>query len=126
MITPELVKKQESKKGMGQCAICAGVSVRIVRLGRNFAVVCNECSSTFPERDLEFMHNMFLAYGGYFGKCAGSKEETYQELKKIAGEYAKSGRDIEEIESDVKNLHRAFVNGITLVQLVGGLRVLVG
>ena len=125
MITPELVKKQESKKSIGQCAICTGLSVRIVRLDQKFAVVCKECSDNFSKNDLELVHNMFVAYGGYFGKCEGNREETYQELEEIAKEYASSGRDIEKVESDVKNLHRAFVHGITRAQLVNGLRVLV-
>lgn len=124
MITPELVKPRGSKKSMAQCAICAGVSVKILRLGSNFAVVCKKCLKIFSLSDLELMHNMFVAFGGYFGRYASTKEESYQALKKIAKEYAQSGRDVTKIESDVKNLHRAFTHGITPVQLVQGLRVL--
>ena len=124
MITPELVKHRESKNKMAQCAICAGVSVKILKLGSNFAVVCKRCLNSFSRKDLELMHNMFIAFGGYFGKYAPSKEESYQELKKIAEEYAQSGKDVIKIESDVKNLHRAFTHGIAPVQLVQGLRVL--
>ena len=127
MIAPELVKNRESNKSTVQCAICknrAGSSVKIIRLGTNFSVVCEECIETFSKEDLELMHNMFVAFGGYCGKCASSKEDAYQELKIIAGEYAKSGKDIAKIENDVRTLHRAFLHGITLVQLVQGLRVL--
>ena len=124
MITPELVKPRESKKSRAQCAICTGVSIKILRLGSNFAVVCKKCLSTFSLNDLELMHNMFVAFGGYFGRYASSKEESYQELKEIAKEYAQSDRDITKVESDVKTLHRAFTHGITLIQLVQGLRVL--
>lgn len=125
MIPPELVKKRESKKSIGQCAICAGLSVRIVRLDQKFAVICKECSDTFSRKDLELMHNMFVAYGGYFGKCGDNTEETYQVIEEISREYASSGKDIDKVESDVRNLHRAFVHGISPVQLVKGLRVLV-
>ena len=124
MITPELVKHRESKNKMAQCAICAGVSVKILRLGSNFAVVCKRCLVTFSLKELELMHDMFIAFGGYFGKYANNKEESYQELKKIAKEYAQSGRGITKIKNDVKNLHRAFTHGITPIQLVQGLRVL--
>jgi hypothetical protein len=127
MITPELVKTQEAKKSAVQCAVCkngAGSKVKIVRLGTSFSVVCEECIVNFSKEDLELMHNMFVAFGGWFGKCASSKEDSFQELKIIAKEYAKSGKDIAKIESDVKTLHRAFLHGITLVQLVQGLRVL--
>ena len=103
MIAPELVKARETKKRMAQCAVCAGVGVKILKLGTNFAVVCVRCLDTFSLSDLELMHNMFVAFGGYFGKHARSKEESYQELKKIAKEYAQSGRDISKIESDVKS-----------------------
>jgi len=124
MITPELVKSQGSKKNMAQCAVCAGISVKILKLGSTFAVVCKRCLNTFSLSDLELMHNMFVAFGGYFGKCASNKEESYQELEKIAKEYAQSDRDVAKIESDVKNLHRAFTHGITPIQLIQGLRVL--
>jgi len=124
MITPELVKTPESKKSMAQCAVCAGVGVKILKLGPNFVVVCKRCLDTFSLSDLELMHNMFVAFGGYFGKYASSREESYQELKIIAREYSQSGRDVTRIENDVKNLHRAFTHGITPVQLVQGLRVL--
>lgn len=124
MITPELVKKRKSEKFTPQCAICAGVSVKILRLGSNFAVVCKNCLDTFSLSDLELMHNLFLAYGGYFGKYASSKEESYQELVTIAKEFAQSGRDIKEVGNDAINLHRAFTHGITPIQLIKGLRVL--
>ena len=70
------------------------------------------------------MHNMFVAYGGYFGKYTINRKETFRVLEQIATEYEKSGKNIDKIENDVKNLHRAFLHGITLVQLVQGLRVL--
>lgn len=124
MVTSGLLKNQESKKFVPQCVICAETSVRILRLGSNFSVVCKECSVKFSKRELELMHNMFLAYGGHFGKLNSSKEEAYQELEKIAKEYSKSGKDVARIESDVKNLIRAFLHGITPIQLVKGLQVL--
>ena len=93
MIAPELVKARETKKRIAQCAVCTGVGVKILKLGSNFAVVCKRCLATFSLSDLELMHNMFVAFGGYFGKHARSKEESYQELKKIAKEYAQSGKD---------------------------------
>lgn len=124
MITPELVKTRETKKFQAQCAICAETSVKIVKIGSNFAVVCNNCLDEFSEKDLELMHNMFLAFGGNFGKYASSKEESYRELEQIAKERAQKGLDVKKIENDVENLHRAFTYGIAPVQLVQGLRVL--
>lgn len=98
--------------------------MKILKLGSNFAVVCKNCLDNFSRKDLELMHNMFLAFGGYFGKHASSRENSYRELEAIAKEYAQEGFGVEKIESDVKNLHRAFLHGITPIQLIQGLRVL--
>lgn len=81
MITPELVKKRPSKNGEAQCVICAETSVNIRKVGSNFVVVCNGCLVKFTMIELELMHNMFLAFGGYFGKHGSTKEEAFQELK---------------------------------------------
>ena len=90
MITPELVKTSKSKKLTAHCTICAGSSLKIVRLISKYAVVCKKCLKMFSTEELELMDNMFAAFGGYFRKCASSQEETYQELEKIAEEYSSS------------------------------------
>lgn len=126
MITPELVSDRK-KVGSVECAICRSCEnreVKIKRLGKSFGVVCIDCLEEFSDKDLELMHNMFTAFGGYFGKLGASKEERYKKLEEIAASYEKEGKEDSNIESDVKTMHRAFLFGISPVQLVQGLRML--
>lgn len=124
MITPELVKKRGSKNGEARCVICVGTSVNIKKVGSNFVVVCVECFERFTMIELELMHNLFIAFGGYFGKCGSSKEESYLKLEEIAKEYSKLGKNVAEIVNDLETTYQALLHGITPVQLVQGLRVL--
>jgi len=126
MITPELVTDRKKVNSI-ECAICRSVEsaeVKIKRLGRSFGVVCRDCLEEFSDKDLELMHNMFTAFGGYFGKLGGSKEEAYKKLEEIARSYEKEGKEAPNVESDVKTMHRAFLYGISPMQLVRGLRML--
>ena len=126
MITPELVTDRKKVCSV-ECAICRkseSTEVKIKRLGKSFGVVCGDCLEEFSDKDLELMHNMFTAYGGYFGKLGASKEETYKRLEEIARSYEREGKEAAKVESDVKTMHRAFLYGISPVQLIRGLRML--
>lgn len=126
MITPELVTERKKVCSV-ECAICRSrinAEVKIKRLGRSFGVVCRDCSEEFSDKDLELMHNMFIAFGGHFGKLGGSKEETYKRIEEIARSYEKEGKEAANVESDIKTMHRAFLYGISPVQLVQGLKML--
>ncbi len=126
MITPELVTNRKKVCSV-ECAICNNCEsseVKIKRLGESFGVVCGDCLEEFSDKDLELMHNMFTAFGGHFGKLGGSKEETYKKLEEIARSYEKEGKEAAKVESDIKTMHRAFLYGISPVQLVQGLRML--
>ena len=126
MITPELVIDRK-KVGAVECSVCRSsesAGFKIKRLGRSFGVVCGDCLEEFSDKDLELMHNMFTAFGGYFGKLGASKEERFEKLEEIARIYDKEGKEASSVEKDVKTMHRAFLYGISPVQLVQGLRVL--
>jgi len=86
--------------------------------------VCRDCLEEFSDKDLELMHNMFTAFGGYFGKLGGSKEETYKRIEEIARSYEDQGKTAASVKNDVKTMHRAFLYGIPPVQLVQGLKML--
>ncbi len=126
MITPELVTDRKKVSSV-KCAICksrGNSEFKIKRLGRNFGVVCGDCLEEFSDEDLELMHNMFIAFGGHFGKLGGSKEENYKKIEEIARSYEKEGKEAANIENDIGTMHRAFLCGISPVQLVQGLRML--
>lgn len=127
MITPELVKEKKSLSFV-TCSICqrnASLQIKIKKIGSSFGIVCCECSRLFTDKEIELMHNMFTAFGGYFSKMSTSKEVTYSKLKEIAEDYRSREKDIENIENDVKTLHAAFLYGISPQQLVKGLKLLI-
>ena len=125
MITPELV---EAKKNFCfvRCSIChenAHPEITVKKMGLSFGVICKKCSESFTDRDIEFMHNMFTAYGGYFSKLSNSREVTVSRLKKIAKKYKTRGKHNEDIVDEIKTLHSAFLYGIRPQQLVKSLKL---
>ena len=127
MITPELVKEKKSLSFV-KCSIChrnANSQIKIKKIGSSFGIVCDKCLRLLTDREIELMHNMFTAFGGYFSKMSNSKEVTYSKLKKIAEDYKALNRDVADIENDIKTLHSAFLYGITPRQLVLGLKLLI-
>ena len=127
MITPELVEEKKSLSFI-KCSIChrnANSQIKIKKIGRSFGIVCDKCLRLFTDKEIDLMHNMFTAFGGYFSKMSDSKEVAYSKLKKIANEYKSRDKDIENIENDIKTLHSAFLYGITPQQLVKGLKLLI-
>ncbi len=126
MITPELVsdKKKVCSVECSICRSCESTEVKIKRLGKSFGVVCGDCLEEFSDKDLELMHNMFTAFGGHFGKLGASKEETYKRLEGIARSYERKGKKASDIEGDIKTIHLAFLYGISPVQLIRGLKML--
>jgi cytochrome oxidase Cu insertion factor (SCO1/SenC/PrrC family) len=101
------------------------LDVKIKRIGNTFGTVCEECAKAFSDEEIELMHNMFTAFGGYYGKMSNSKELSYSKLEEIAKDYKEQYRDINEVENDVKTLHSAFLYGISPQQLVKGLKLLI-
>ena len=127
MITPELIEEKKSLSFV-KCGICHGNAnsrTTIKKTGNSFSIVCNKCSRLFTDKEIELMHNMFTAFGGYFSKMSNSKEVTFSKLKEIARDYKSQQKDIETIENDIKTLHAAFLYGISPQQLVKGLNLLI-
>ena len=127
MIVSERPKKKSTLSYVN-CVLCRNdtkLDVKIKKIGNSFGVVCEVCAKTFKDEEIELMHNMFTAYGGYYGKMSISKELSYSKLEEIAKRYKEQYRDINNIKSDVKTLHSAFLYGISPQQLVKGLKLLV-
>ena len=125
MITPELVEEKKSLSFV-KCRICHGNSnpeVIIKKMGHTFGVICKNCAISFSDREIELMHNMFTAFGGYFSKMVNSKEDTYSKLKDIARDYKSRNKNGENIEHELKTLHSAFLYGIRPQQLVKSLKL---
>lgn len=127
MITPELVEEKKSFSFV-KCRICrrnANPEITIKKMGTSFGVICKECSRSFTDREIELMHNMFTAFGGYFSQMSNSKEITSSKLKKIANDYKKRNKNNVIIKNEIKTLHSAFLFGIKPQQLVKSLKLLI-
>ncbi len=127
MIVSEFPKKRNTLSYIN-CVLCRidiKLDAKIKRIGNTFGTVCEECAKAFSDEEIELMHNMFTAFGGYYGKMSISKELSYSKLEEIAKDYKEQYRDINEVENDVKTLHSAFLYGISPQQLVKGLKLLI-
>ena len=127
MIVSEFPKKRNTLSYI-KCVLCridTKLDVKIKRIGNTFGTVCEECAKAFSDEEIELMHNMFTAFGGYYGKMSNSKELSYSKLEEIAKDYKEQYRDINDVENDVKTLHSAFLYGISPQQLVKGLKILI-
>ncbi len=127
MIVSEYTKKKTTLSNV-KCVLCrsdANLDVKIKKIGNAFGTVCEECSKTFNDEEIELMHNMFSAFGGYFGKMSNSKELSYSKLEEIAKGYKEQNKNINIIENDIKTLHSAFLYGISPQQLIRGVNLLV-
>ena len=127
MIVSEFPKKKNTLSYI-KCVLCRNdtkLDVKIKKIGNTFGIVCEECAKAFSDEEIELMHNMFTAFGGYYGKMSISKELSYSKLEEIAKDYKEQYRDTNEVENDVKTLHSAFLYGISPQQLVKGLKLLI-
>ncbi|MBY8978792.1 MAG: hypothetical protein KGD72_00245 [Candidatus Lokiarchaeota archaeon] len=127
MIVSEHTKKKSTLSHI-KCVLCRSDSrlgVKIKKIGNAFGTVCEECTKTFNDEEIELMHNMFSAFGGYFGKMSNSKELSYSKLEEIAKSYKEQNKNSNNIENDIKTLHSALLYGISCQQLVRGVKLLV-
>ena len=127
MIVSEFPKKKNTLSYI-KCVLCRNdtkLDVKIKKIGNTFGIVCEECAKAFSDEEIELMHNMFTAFGGYYGKMSNSKELSYSKLEEIAKDYKEQYRDTNEVENDVKTLYSAFLYGISPQQLVKGLKLLI-
>ena len=127
MIVSELTKKKSTLSYVN-CVLCRNdtkLNVKIKKIGNSFEIVCEECTKTFKDEEIELMHNMFTAFGGYYNSMKNSKELSYSKLEEIAKEYKEQCKDINNIENDIKTLHSAFLYGISPQQLVKGIKLLI-
>ena len=126
MIVSEFPKKKNTFSNI-KCVLCRNdtkLEVKIKKIGNAFGTICEECAKAFNDEEIELMHNLFTAYGGYYGQMSNSKKLSYSKLEEIAKGYKEQYRDINNIESDIKTLHSAFLYGISPQQLVKGLKLL--
>lgn len=117
-----------SKDSQGQrtilCSVCRSVirgDTNIHQSSFSLSVICDDCCKGFSRDDIEMMLNMFLAYGGYFGKLKEPGISVRSLLSKLLGEIkAEKGR-IQIQELNVRLMHKALLYGIAPSDFVGQL-----
>ena len=65
MITP--VVREKKKLSSVRCVLCQSKSnsdFKIKKIGMSFRIVCEDCSTSFSDKEMELIHNMFTAFGG--------------------------------------------------------------
>ena len=70
------------------------------------------------------MANLFLAYGGYFGKLKEEKFSVYKTLKKLISRIQPGRNPDTLIDLNIKKMHQALLYGVTPQQLIQGLKIL--
>jgi hypothetical protein len=123
-IRHDAIEVPHQRKELLKCGICHNEivsSASIYQEGFRFGVVCQTCYTSNSPEDLELMANMFLAYGGYFGKIKASDFSLYKMLEKIASKVQKK-ENVEELH--ITYMHCALLHGITPKQFIQGLRII--
>ena len=97
-----------------KCAICrADIKnhSRAYQSRSTFAVVCRECRRKLTEDDIELMLNLFLAYGGYFGKLKDVSFSLEDTLKEILNDAGNKGEEFDLGEVNSRMVHKALLHG---------------
>ena len=119
--TPQLTHK------LVKCVICKNEIKRgasIYQEGLTFGVVCERCYRNNSQEDLELMANLFLAYGGYFGKLKEKQFSVYKTIKTLISKIQPGKEPDTLIEMNIKMMHQALLYGVTPQELIHGLKIL--
>ncbi len=111
-----------------KCGICRSEikkGAQIFQEGLHFGIVCSQCHDNTSKEDLELMANMFLAYGGYFGKLKDPRFSIGAILKDLLKENKVDKKCASIDELNIKLLHSALLHGLTPQQFIRGLEILI-
>ena len=111
MITPHHYHNAEKK-----CAVCDQTIKGNANYRHNIVglwLVCKECRARFSKDEITLMINLFIAYGGYFGRDEQVQEGlTFQQKLELL-----NIQDKEFMRKNAKPLHDALLLGISPAQL---------
>jgi hypothetical protein len=111
-----------------KCGICRAEIRRdaiIFQEGLHYGIVCSKCHDSTSKEDLELMANMFLAYGGYFGKLKDPDFSIGEILKELLKENDVNTKNASLEDLNVRLLHCALLHGLTPQQFIRGLEILI-
>ncbi len=124
-----MISKSDRKSShVVKCGICHGEIVdraQIYQAGINLGVVCSECYKHFSAEDLEMMANMFIAYGGYFGKLKNSDFSLVKTLEIILKNGLREKKIVNTEQINIRLMHKALLHGISPEEYIQNLNILV-
>ena len=92
------------------CCICKNPireQERVYQTALHYGLVCSSCEQRFSNEDLDFIANLFAAFGGYFGKLP---RESFS-IDNLCADIAKGGMD-NFLEMQVKIFHNGLLYGV--------------
>jgi hypothetical protein len=95
------------------CAIChtdINDPSQVFQSTLNYGLICRDCIKKFSEEEIEVVLNLFILYGGYFGKHARTHFSVITKLLEIV---EKEGEEFDLEKTNMKLLHEALTHGIT-------------
>ncbi|MBN1800103.1 MAG: 50S ribosome-binding GTPase [Candidatus Lokiarchaeota archaeon] len=106
---------QPSYENESHCSICYEEFKErqtIIRTASHLIKVCDTCLHEITLADINMIHQMFLAYGGYFGmkKTQNGKDENI--IAFLRNEIKSKKNGIDPIDRHVKVLHESLLLGI--------------
>ena len=125
MISQHVIERK-GKVPVVRCVICheeAKLKPQIIQLGVDFCIICPNCINRFPRKDMEYMYNMFSAFGGYFGQLKNTKKSIHEIITYLTREF-NIGKEKITLKSDIRLVHKAFLYGIAPKQIVHGLHLI--
>jgi hypothetical protein len=121
MLVEQVIIQPKKASFIVPCELChndAKGKPVIKRLGPKLGIICNTCREQFSDQEIDLMINMFIAFGGYFNQFKSSRKIQQTIINEIAREHDQKEQGRDKVENDVRVLHRAFLHGISLPQLV--------
>lgn len=112
---------QKSLFGNVKCCICQNNirgAQKIIRAGLHYGFICSKFFTRFSKEEVELMINMFIAYGGYFGKLKNSRTSTYKRVKILKEEIEKNRNNMPTSVLDIRIIHKALLYGIPSNQFI--------
>jgi len=109
-------KNNSENIGSVRCSIChckIGETSNIYQSSFNLSVICEKCWKKFTKEDIELISNLFISYGGYFGKYEDSMVSIEDIVKKMIKKIESGSKKIELNELNVRILHEALLHGFT-------------
>jgi hypothetical protein len=107
---------ERDSHGVETCRIChkdIRQGAAIYHEGLHIEVICPECYSCNPEKDIELIGNMFAAFGGHFGMLRDPLFPVNEMLKCFLKEIQTSKGKMPKECLKIKLLHLGLLHGIT-------------